>query len=136
MANLHSSKFDFGGATTHNHPAHFITFCAFRIYKCNYNNHTIMEFEWDEKKRLANIRKRGIDFVDSEKIFAGYTLTAEDTSQDYGEQRFLTLGMLDGRVVSVCHTDRGEAMRIISIRKATKYEQKQYFKEFPNEVPD
>ncbi len=95
-----------------------------------------MRFEWDENKRLTNIRKRGIDFVDGEKIFAGFTLTAEDTSQHYSERRFLTLGLLDGRVVSVCHTDRGEAIRIISIRKAVKHEQKQYFKEFPNEIPD
>lgn len=95
-----------------------------------------MNFEWDEKKRLANVQKHGIDFVGCEDVFAGFSLTAEDTTRDYGEQRFLTLGLLDGRVVSVCHTDRGDTIRIISIRKATRYEQEQYFQEFPNYEPD
>ena len=84
-------------------------------------------FSWDETKRLTNLRKHGIDFRDAPKIFRGFTLTAEDDRESYGERRFLTLGLLEDQVVSVAHTERGEDVRIISIRKATKYEARFYF---------
>ena len=84
-------------------------------------------FAWDETKRRANLKKHGIDFVDAGKIFSGVTFTAEDTSEAYGERRFLTLGLLDDQVVSVTHTERGDDIRIISIRKATKHEARYYF---------
>jgi hypothetical protein len=84
-------------------------------------------FAWDEAKRQANLRKHGIDFADAEKVFRGLTLTAEDDREDYGERRFLTLGLLEDQVVSVTHTERGEEIRIISIRKATKHEARFYF---------
>ena len=87
-------------------------------------------FTWDERKRLSNLRKHRIDFRDAEKIFDGYTLTAEDTSEPYGEQRFLTLGILHGVVVSVAHKERLGTVRILSIRKATKNEARYYFKAF------
>ncbi len=84
-------------------------------------------FVWDEAKRRLNLRKHGIDFTDADKIFRGVTFTAEDTREDYGEQRFLTLGLLEDQVVSVAHTEQGEEIRIISIRKATKHEARFYF---------
>ena len=96
--------------------------------KCNYN----AKFEWDETKRTSNIKKHGIDFVDASMIFAGYTLTIEDDRYDYGEERFVTFGILHGRVVAVVHTETGELIRIISIRKATKYEEKEYFSHIPD----
>jgi hypothetical protein len=65
--------------------------------------------------------------VDAEQIFRGFTLTAEDTREAYGERRFLTLGLLDDQVVSVAHTERDEDIRMISIRKATKHEARFYF---------
>jgi uncharacterized DUF497 family protein len=89
-------------------------------------------FTWDEVKRNANLEKHGIDFVDAEKIFAGHTLTAEDTREAYGEPRFLTLGLLHGEVVSVTHTPREDDDHIISIRKATKHEARFYFSQFPD----
>jgi uncharacterized protein len=89
-------------------------------------------FAWDETKRRANLKKHSIDFVDAEKIFRGATFTAEDTREDYGEQRFLTLGLLDDQVVSVTHTERGNDIRIISIRKATKHEARYYFSQIVN----
>jgi uncharacterized protein len=55
-------------------------------------------FVWDEAKRRLNLRKHGVDFADSEKIFRGVTFTAEDIREDYGEQRFLTLGLLEDQV--------------------------------------
>jgi uncharacterized DUF497 family protein len=84
-------------------------------------------FAWDETKRRANLKKHGIDFVDAEKIFGGFTLSAEDAWEAFGEQRFLTLGLLEDQVVSVTHTERGDDIRIISIRKATKHEARYYF---------
>ena len=84
-------------------------------------------FLWDEAKRRANLRKHGIDFIDAERIFGGFTLTAEDVREAYGERRFLTLGLLEDQVVSVAQTERGEDIRIISIRKATKHEARFYF---------
>jgi len=84
-------------------------------------------FVWDEAKRRLNLRKHGIDFLDAEKIFRGVTFTAEDNRAAYGEQRFLTLGLLEDQVVSVAHTEQGEEIRIISIRKATKHEARFYF---------
>jgi hypothetical protein len=86
-----------------------------------------MNFKWDDTKRKANIKKHGIDFIDAPMIFAGYTLTIEDDRYDYGEERFVTFGILDGRVVAVVHTETEDLIRIISIRKATKYEEEVYF---------
>ncbi|MEI6112754.1 MAG: BrnT family toxin, partial [Cyanobium sp. ELA712] len=83
-------------------------------------------FAWDEAKRLTNLRKHGIDFRDAQKIFRGFTLTAEDDRESYGERRFLTLGLLDDQVVSVAHSERDDNIRIISIRKATKHEARFY----------
>jgi uncharacterized protein len=86
-----------------------------------------MEFEWDEDKRLANIKNHGIDFVDVSEVFDGDIFTVEDDRYSYGEQRFVTFGLLKGSVVAVVNTDRGEYIRIISVRKATKNEYRTYF---------
>ena len=84
-------------------------------------------YSWDEAKRRSNLRKHGIDFADASQIFRGFTLTAEDTREAYGERRFLTLGLLQDQVVSITQTERGDDIRIISIRKATKHEARFYF---------
>ena len=65
-------------------------------------------------------------------IFDSYTLTIEDDRYDYGEERFVTIGILEGRVVVVVHTENEDSIRIISIRKATKYEEKKYFSQIPD----
>lgn len=88
-----------------------------------------MRFEWDEAKRRSNIQKHGIDFVGIEKAFAGATVTVLDDRFDYGEPRFFTLALLSGRVVVIAHTETQEAIRIISVRKATKNEEASYVKE-------
>jgi uncharacterized DUF497 family protein len=88
-----------------------------------------MEFEWDEAKRKSKLREHGIDFVGIEKVFEGETATILDDRFDYGEKRFVTFGLLDGRVVAIAHTETDEVIRIISARKATKNEESSYFKE-------
>ena len=91
-----------------------------------------MKFEWDENKRLSNLRKHKIDFVDAEKIFYGTTITIEDDRESYGEQRFVTFGNLQGCVVAVVHTETDETIRIISMRKATKHEERGYYAAITN----
>ena len=91
-----------------------------------------MRFEWDEAKRESNILKHGIDFVGINSVFEGETLTIIDDRFDYDEERFVTLGMLNGRVVVVAHTESDEVIRIISVRKATKNEETSYYKEIAN----
>ena len=86
-----------------------------------------MNFEWDEAKRIKNIEKHGIDFSDAPLIFERYTLTVQDDRFDYGEERFVTFGLLEGRVVAVVHTEDIDTIRIISMRKATGYEERSYF---------
>ena len=88
-----------------------------------------MRFEWDERKRLSNLRRHGFDFVDAERIFVGNAITILDDRFDYGEVRFVTLGMLDGRVVAITHTETDEVTRIISFRKASKNEEEIYYEE-------
>lgn len=89
-----------------------------------------MQFAWDEAKRKANIIKHGIDFADAKTVFAGATFTIEDDRFVYDEQRFITLGMLKGMVVVIAHTEQDDIIKIISMRKATKHEQKIYFEGF------
>jgi len=86
-----------------------------------------MQLVWDEAKRRANLSKHGFDFVDAEKVFSGITYTIEDRRFDYGEQRFITLGLLRETVVAVAHTEQDQELRIISMRKATRNEQTIYF---------
>lgn len=88
-----------------------------------------MKFTWDEAKRRVNIKKHGIDFADVPPMFNGDVFTIEDVRFDYGETRYLTFGLLEYRVIVVAHTEEDDVIRIISARKATKYEEKNYFKE-------
>ena len=64
------------------------------------------------------------------EIFAGATLTVEDDRQDYGEDRFITIGFLDDRMVILVWTPRDGARRIISMRKANEHEQALYTPRF------
>ena len=91
-----------------------------------------MRFEWNDVKRRTNIRDHGIDFADLEPLFEGETALILDDRFDYGEYRFITLGLLNGIVLVVVHTETDEVIHIISARKATKYEEKRYFEEIAN----
>jgi uncharacterized protein len=88
-----------------------------------------MDFEWDEKKRLINLSKHGVDFVDVPSVFDTDVVTVEDDRYNYGEQRFVTFGLLNGREIAVVHTDDDNLIRIISARRATKHEQRSYFEQ-------
>jgi uncharacterized DUF497 family protein len=67
-----------------------------------------------------------LDFADAELVFASPCITFADDRFDYGEKRFVSLGLLSGTQVVIAHTLRGEATRIISIRKANRREREIY----------
>ena len=85
-----------------------------------------MAYEWDPNKAIANIEKHGIDFADAVTVFDdGHAITIDDP--DYDEQRFVTIAMdAFGQILVVVYTWRGNIIRLISARKATKRERKQY----------
>lgn len=91
-----------------------------------------MRFEWDEAKRQRNLSRHGIDFADLPLLFDGATVLLVDDRFDYGEIRFTTLGLLNGIVFLVVHTETDEVIRLISARKATKYEEESYYQEIAN----
>jgi hypothetical protein len=88
-------------------------------------------FEWDEKKNLSHIRKHGVSFQVAAMIFQGPTLEKVDNRQDYGEERMVALGVVKRRVLYVVYTMRGKNRRIISARKANKYERRAYRNVYP-----
>ena len=83
-------------------------------------------YEWDEDKGQTNLSKHGLSFEDAGAVFTSPCITFRDKRFDYNEERFITLGTLEGRVVVIAHTPRGEKTRIISMRKANHREQKAY----------
>jgi uncharacterized protein len=91
-----------------------------------------MEFSWSDSKRATNIKQHGIDFLDAPAVFDGTTFTYEDDRFFYGEQRFVTLGLLAGVVVSIVHTENNHEIRIISFRRATRPEKELFFDQIKN----
>jgi uncharacterized protein len=86
-----------------------------------------MKFEWDEAKNSANVAKHGVRFDDAQRIFDGFTVDAVDDRADYGEERIISVGLLDGiAILTVIHTDRNNVCRIISARPANRRERKYY----------
>ena len=91
-----------------------------------------LRFEWNEAKRLSNLRRHGIDFAELAEVFTTAPSTKVDDRYDYGEERLLTYGLLKGRVVAVVHTWKGDVVRVSSARRALKNEENEYFKEIWN----
>jgi uncharacterized DUF497 family protein len=85
-----------------------------------------MEIEFDPDKRNKTLIERELDFARADEIFAGHHFTTEDTREDYNELRYITVGKLDSRMVVMVWTPRGEARRIISLRKANDREYARY----------
>ena len=88
-----------------------------------------MNYEWDEAKNRANIRRHGFDFADAADLFSGPVLVHADTREDYGEERWVGLGLVGVRLVQIVYTQpKPDTIRIISLRKATSYERKEFEK--------
>ena len=81
-----------------------------------------MLIEFDPDKRDKALAERGLDFSRAAEVFEARHFTAEDERAGYSEPRYITVGQLDGRMVVMVWTPRGEARRIISMRKANERE--------------
>jgi uncharacterized protein len=94
----------------------------------------MVQFEWDREKSRQNFRKHRITFPQAMEIWKGFLTTEVDNRQDYGEVRFVTLGVMPNTnaVLHVTHVDRGGKIRIISARLATKREREKYYEERNN----
>jgi len=87
-----------------------------------------MTFEWDGAKAEQNVVKHGVPFEYAARVFRDeHRLDAPDARHDYGEERRLTLGEIEGRIYAVAYTMREKVVRLISARKANEREQKQYY---------
>jgi uncharacterized DUF497 family protein len=78
---------------------------------------------YDQAKRTRTLADRGLDFGDALLVFEGVTVEVEDRRKDFGEQRIICCGMLEGPMVVVGYTPRGTARHIFSMRKANDREQ-------------
>jgi len=87
-----------------------------------------MRFEWDARKAAEKVLKHGVDFDEACTVFAdSLSATGRDLDPSGGEVRYVTFGLsIRGRVLAVCHTDRGGLIRIISARLATRKEKRIY----------
>ena len=84
------------------------------------------EIEWDEAKRQETIARRGLDFADAWRVLASGGVDVADDRRDYGEQRFISYGRLDGAAVTIVWTWRGASRRIISMRYSSERERRRY----------
>jgi len=88
-----------------------------------------LSFEWDEEKNAANIKNHGIDFLDAALIFDNPRMEAADDRADYGELRWIALGLSGGTVLQVVYTWRGEnIVRMISARRASRHDAEKYYR--------
>jgi uncharacterized DUF497 family protein len=85
-----------------------------------------MDISFDPEKRATTLKDRGLDFADAWLVFEGDTATIIDDRFDYGEIRYLTGGYLNGRMVVVIWTQRGEARQIISMRHCHAKEERKW----------
>jgi hypothetical protein len=87
-----------------------------------------MQFEWDPQKANRNIEKHGVSFEEAVTVFYDrLSATFDDPDHSMGEQRYVTVGRSSrDRLLVVSHTDRGEALRIVSARIATRQERKRH----------
>ena len=90
-----------------------------------------MKFEWHDTKAEGNSRSHGVSFDLAKTVFKDpFAVERLDDRADYGEQRYVIVGMAEGQLLLfVAYTERQECVRIISARRATQYEQEDYFRQ-------
>jgi uncharacterized DUF497 family protein len=97
----------------------------------------LVRFAWDRRKSAENLRIRGFDFEFATLIFEGPTVEREDQRRDYGEPRFIAIGLAQGIALTVVYTDRAESgtlvRRIISARLSNRRERQAYFEALAQE---
>jgi uncharacterized DUF497 family protein len=88
------------------------------------------KFEWDEIKAAKNYAMHGVSFETARAVFKDpFALEWLDKREAYGEDRFVIIGMAEGRILYVAYTMRGDVVRIISARGAEPYERRRYHEE-------
>jgi uncharacterized DUF497 family protein len=88
-----------------------------------------MKVTFNHEKRRRTLEARGLDFKDAPQVLSGFHLTQPDLRKDYGEDREITVGLLNGTVVVLVWTERDGSLRVISMRKADRDERESYFRE-------
>jgi uncharacterized DUF497 family protein len=89
-----------------------------------------LKFEWDEVKARSNFKDHGVSFELAKTVFDdAFAINRLDDREDYAEDRFVIIGMAEGTLLFVAYTERGERIRIISVRRATQNEQHDYFEQ-------
>lgn len=83
-------------------------------------------WDWDEAKRQRTLQDRGIDFADVVRFDFAKAVIDPDLRHDYGELRFLALGMIDGKLHALCFTPRRGGRRVISLRRANAREYRKW----------
>ena len=87
-------------------------------------------FQWDDAKAATNYAKHGVTFEAAREVFKDpFALDWLDENQEAGEQRFATLGMVEGRLLFVAYAMRGDVTRIISARLPEPFERRRYHEE-------
>jgi uncharacterized protein len=88
----------------------------------------MLKFEWDAPKSIANVRKHGVSFEEAATVFGDpLALTFADPDHSISEARFVTIGQLhQDLLLIVAHIERGQMIRIISARRATRQERTIY----------
>jgi uncharacterized DUF497 family protein len=88
------------------------------------------DFEWDDAKAATNLANHGVSFARARLVFADpFAIGLIDDREDYGEDRFIMVGMVEGTLIFVVYTERGDRVRIITARRATRHEQDDYFQQ-------
>jgi uncharacterized DUF497 family protein len=85
-----------------------------------------LEYEWDENKRTANIEKHQVDFRVAVFIFEGATVKEKDDRHDYGENRFLSIGLVEDECFVVVHTEQEDVIRLISAWRGGRRDRRKY----------
>jgi hypothetical protein len=85
------------------------------------------DFEWDDAKAAANLKKHQVSFATAARVFDDPDLYIVADTGHYDEQGFIAIGMVNARLIAAIYTERGETVRIISARKASKHEQNTYY---------
>jgi len=92
---------------------------------------TVRKFEWDDAKNRENVQRHGIDFADATEVFSHPMLTRLDDRRDYGEDRWIGIGLMKNTVAVVVYVEwiEEERVRFISARGALHHERKRYNEE-------
>lgn len=89
-------------------------------------------FEWDKAKAAANDAKHGVSFAFATLAFDDpFAIVRKDDKHDYGEERFILIGMAENTVLFVAYTEREDHIRLISARRTTRQEHDDYVRQIP-----